>query len=263
VIYIEQRPPPDLARWIACFWQIAGESAGVSHRVLPDGCADWLIDLQAARRCRADMELVGPMTTAQVVQLEGPIDLLGIRLRPGVLGALGIVASEVLDVSIPAADLPGPPRVSAGELVESGFLRRAALLASAVRERLTRQALRPDPLVRQALAAWSASQLGHFPRIAALTRQLAVSERALERRFREHVGLTPAGYRRMARFRAVLQLHAGGLRDWASLAATGGFSDQPHLVRDFRELAGLSPATWAASQASPAGFLQDGQLTAL
>jgi AraC-like DNA-binding protein len=263
VIYIEQRPPSELVPWVACFWQISGESAGLPHRVLPDGCADWLIDLQKARRCRADVELVGPMTTAQVVQLQGPIDLLGIRLRPGVLGALGIDASEVLDVSIPAGDLAGAPQVSAAQLVESGFSRRAALLASAVRERLARQALRPDPLVRQALAAWSASQLDHFPRIAALARQLAVSERALERRFRQHVGLTPAGYRRVARFRAVLRLHAGGLRDWASLAASGGFSDQPHLVRDFRELAGLSPATWAATQASPAGFLQDGQLTAL
>ena len=53
------------------------------------------------------------------------------------------------------------------------------------------------------------------------------------------------------------------MRDWSELAATAGFSDQAHLVRDCRAFAGLTPTAWAAAQAARAGFLQDGTITAL
>jgi AraC-like DNA-binding protein len=90
--YREYPPPADLARWIACFWQIGGavgESSGFSHRVLPDGCADLLFDLQTARRRGGVQgEIVGPMSAGRLVELRAAVDLLGIRLRPGpVIGA--------------------------------------------------------------------------------------------------------------------------------------------------------------------------------
>lgn len=261
MIYIEQCPPPDLAPWVSCFWQISGESADLAHGVLPDGCADWLLDLQAARRSRPQLQLVGPMTVAQAVPMRGAIELLGIRLRPGAAGALHLPVAELLDSTVPADTLPEAPPLCAGALVEAGaFQARAALLARGLREQLSRRAPRPDPLVRQALAAWS-PRCGSLLRVAALAQQLGVSERALERRFRSAVGLTPVSFRRLARFRAVLRLHAAGLHDWAALAATAGFSDQSHLVRDFGELAGLTPTAWAATQVSPAGFIQDGLLS--
>ena len=96
-----------------------------------------------------------------------------------------------------------------------------------------------------------------------LTRDIGLSERAFERRFVAQVGLTPVRYRRLARFRAVLRLHASGLEDWSELAASTGFSDQSHLVRDCREFTGLTPTAWADDQAQRAGFLQDGHVTAL
>lgn len=263
VIYLEQSPPPELAPWVACFWQISGESPGGAHRVLPDGCTDWLLDLQSARRGRPELQFIGPMTRAQLVPMQGTIDTLGIRLRPGAAGALRLPVDELLDVAVPADALPEAPQLCSGPFLEARtFQPRAQLLAHALRELLDRRAPRPDPLVSQALAAWS-PRSDSWVRVAALARQLGVSERALERRFRSAVGLTPAGFRRQARFRTVLRLHAGGLRDWAALAATCGYSDQSHLVRDFGALAGLSPTAWAATQASPAGFLQDGRVSAL
>ena len=92
---------------------------------------------------------------------------------------------------------------------------------------------------------------------------MGISERGFERRFVAQVGLTPVRYRRLARLRAVLRLHAGGLRDWSELAAATGFSDQSHLVRDCRAFTGLTPTDWAASQHAAVGFVQDGQITAL
>ena len=265
--YTEQPPPRDLTPWVACFWQIAGASAGESvlHRVLPDGCVDFLLDLERYRHAgRASTALVGPMSTAQVFKLQGPVDLIGVRLRPGAMGSFGgIPASRLLDTTCPASELPAAPRVNLAQLAEAESLTaRARVLVDGCRSGFATLP-KPDPLVHHALAAWVNPERMPFPRVGVLTRDLGLSERAFERRFLAHVGLTPVGYRRLARFRAALRLHAAGMQDWALLAASTGFSDQPHLVRDFRELAGQSPTEWAASQVSPAGFLQDGQVTTL
>lgn len=149
------------------------------------------------------------------------------------------------------------------ELAELGsFEQRARRLVEACRSG-AQSLRRPDPAVLQALTAWSHPEHTPFPRVSALTRESGLSERTFERRFLAQVGLRPVGYRRLARFRSVLRLHAAGARDWAALAAHAGYSDQSHLVRDFRGLAGVSPTQWAAAQRGPAGFLQDGQITHL
>jgi transcriptional regulator GlxA family with amidase domain len=35
---------------------------------------------------------------------------------------------------------------------------------------------------------------------------------------------------------------------WADIAAACGFADQAHLTREFRALAGATPAAWAAAR---------------
>src|SRR5690242_15747293 len=86
--YTEYLPPRDLTPWVACLWRIAGRAVDVSHRVLPDGCADLLFDLEEARGPGgASTDLIGPMSTARVVELSGTVDLLGVRLRPGAAAA--------------------------------------------------------------------------------------------------------------------------------------------------------------------------------
>jgi AraC-like DNA-binding protein len=266
--YVERQPPTDLAPWIACFWQIVGRASGetmVPHRVLPDGCADLLFDLVASRRTGATPTgLIGPMSGAQVFGLHGAIDLLGVRFRPGALAVVSDIPAEcVLDATAPLSELPKSLRVNVAELADlATSAARIELLAAACRHRLS-GADGPDTAVGFALRRWARAESPQFPKVSVLTRDLGLSERAFERRFLAQVGFTPVRYRRLARFRSVLRLHAAGLRDWAALAATTGFSDQAHLVRDFRAFAGLTPTEWAASQACPAGFLQDGHVTTL
>ena len=95
--YTEYAPPRDLAPWVACFWRIVGRAVDVQHRVLPDGCADLLLDMEGARgRGGTSPELIGPMSTAQVIGLSGTVDLLGVRLRPGAIAVFGGVRLHAL-----------------------------------------------------------------------------------------------------------------------------------------------------------------------
>ncbi len=267
--YTEHRPPSDIAPWIACIWQIIGKGAtgeSLLHRVLPDGCADIVFDIEDARRDgKNPTDVVGPMSFANVFALRDTIEIVGIRFRPGAIGIFsGIPAGRLLDSSVPQVDLPQSQRISSPEqLAECSDVKaRFTLLSHACRKRLA-SLNKPDPVVDYALARWSRAEMSSFPTVSVLTRDIGLSERAFERRFVAHVGLTPVQYRRLSRFRGVLRLYSTGIRDWASLAAATGFSDQSHLVREFGAFAGLTPTAWAASQAGGAGFLQDGEITML
>lgn len=264
--YTEQRPPADLVPWVASFWRIAGaveHGRAVAHRILPDGCADIVFDLEPARRPPAHRsgDLVGPMSSALVVALEGRIDCVGVRLRPGTVGAFaGLSAVHLRDFQIAGAEQAFPLRVSAAQLASVPGHERLALLIAACRERAAVLAA-PDPLVRWAIELWHGRALRARRHVSDVARDVALSERAFERRFVNQVGLTPVHYRRLARFRSALVHHGAGLRDWAELAAAAGFSDQAHLTREFRSFSGLTPTDWACGQGTDAGFVQDCRVT--
>jgi AraC-like DNA-binding protein len=80
-----------------------------------------------------------------------------------------------------------------------------------------------------------------------VTRQLGahfgLSERTLRRRCYEAFGFGPKTLDRILRFQRFLQLaRARGNDATADLAADTGYSDQSHLTREARELAGLTPS---------------------
>jgi AraC-like DNA-binding protein len=89
-------------------------------------------------------------------------------------------------------------------------------------------------------------------RVEDLSALAGVTERTLQRMFGEHAGLTPAWViRRYRILEAAEQARLHGVEvSWAHLAADLGYSDQAHLVRDFRAHLGTTPAAYAARQAA-------------
>jgi AraC-like DNA-binding protein len=254
--YTERAPPRDLVAWVACYWRIVGyapDEAPFQHRVLPDGCADLIFDLVSG----SPVDLVGPMTVAQLVELTRVVELIGVRLRPGAVAAFsGVRADELLDAVVPIS-----LGVSVEQLLEAAdFPAQLRLVTGAIRARVAALG-KPDPLVRYALDRWIRAESPEFPSVSVLARDIGLSERAFERRFVANVGHTPVCYRRLARLRTVLRLHSQGARGWAATAAATGYSDQAHLIRDYRAFTGLTPTEWAATQVTRAGFLQDGAVT--
>ncbi len=83
--------------------------------------------------------------------------------------------------------------------------------------------------------------------IAALAGEIGWSARHLTTRFAAEVGLRPKEAARVVRFDRVRRRIAPGVR-LAEVAADGGYFDQAHLTRDFREFAGVSPTRWLAEE---------------
>jgi AraC-like DNA-binding protein len=76
--------------------------------------------------------------------------------------------------------------------------------------------------------------------IAAIARRAGMSQSTLERHFRAAVGASPKKLSRLARLQHVCRLRETG-KTLTEIAFEAGYSDQPHMVHDFRLFTGMSP----------------------
>jgi AraC-like DNA-binding protein len=98
----------------------------------------------------------------------------------------------------------------------------------------------PDPAIR-----FAASAFDHGIPVSAVAESLGLLPKTFVRRFRKHVGLTPKGFSRLRRLqRVVRSISKAAAVDWADFAAEHGYTDQAHLIHDFRELTGITPAAY-------------------
>lgn len=104
--------------------------------------------------------------------------------------------------------------------------------------------------------AIAADMLGRPPdaRVGAIARDHGLSERTLQRLFRELVGVSPKWVLRRHRVHeATERLAADPDTDLAGLAYALGYADQAHLTGDFRAQVGVTPAAYARACRAAAG----------
>jgi AraC-like DNA-binding protein len=87
-------------------------------------------------------------------------------------------------------------------------------------------------------------------RIGALADELGWSRKRLVARLREQLGLPPKAAARLLRFERARSL--AGTMSWAELAFACGFSDQPHVIAEFRAFTGQPPETFLQDTATVA-----------
>lgn len=104
------------------------------------------------------------------------------------------------------------------------------------------------PLNRRVVAGWRelAAHGGRLP-VRQLAARLDCSREHLTRIFREQAGHSPKAIARIMRFHTVQKLAPALDWDWAATAHETGYADQAHLIREFRQMKGQTPAAWAAS----------------
>lgn len=213
-----------------CFWR--GDTlAGVSsYPIPPDGCMDIVFWPEGGLR------VVGTMTTQQTAALPPQAHLVGVRFRPGMAGLfLGAVAPELVDRWTPLEDLWGARgRRLHRELGDSASAAARFLL-------LSRELPPPDrgfDPVHRAISAMVAA--GGAVDLDWVASQARLSPRQFRRRCMQETGLSPNRLCRVLRFRRATRLSAR--LGWAAVAADCGYSDQAHLIRDFREFTGSPPS---------------------
>ncbi|ANZ40686.1 AraC family transcriptional regulator [Lentzea guizhouensis] len=85
-------------------------------------------------------------------------------------------------------------------------------------------------------------------RVADFARAQGVAVRTMQRLFADYVGVSPKWVILRYRIHEALERAETDV-EWAGLAADLGYSDQAHLVRDFTQTVGVSPAAYAKALA--------------
>ncbi len=241
----ESAPHPALRPFVDRLWtRTVAEGAVPPLRILPDGCMDLLVDTTDPD----NSIVVGTMTRATVFEPRRAVRLVSVRFRPGCAAPfLSVAADELTDGTEGLAAIGirwlAPAQIAAQADPREGV--RA--LERALLARLTRIAP-PDRTVAYAVAALSGPAA---PSIASVARQIGWTRQHFGRFFRQHVGVGPKQFARVARLqRAVDQLQRTQHGCLADAAVSLGYFDQAHMNRDFHELAGVSPRTMAAAGGS-------------
>ena len=237
--YQEFAPSPALAAVVLRYWQFevaATLTEPVPHTALPDGCVS-LIVFRTGPQAPATALWAGPRTTHFRQVMAPGSAFAGIRFVPGAARALfGLEMTGLKNAARPAqAELERHPWLAA--LVEQ--LARLPIQAAALDELLEPAGPgSPDelvqPLVRQILDSHGRVDIG------VLTRQAGRSERQVQKRFKQAVGLTMKELARSRRLRATVVelLLADG--DYFGTLESAGYFDQAHFSHEFGGSAGTS-----------------------
>lgn len=181
----------------------------------------------------------------------------GVALSLSPLGAralLGVPAGELVDADLPADVVLGRFGQELTERVRSAatWVGRFDVLDDLLARRIAGSDATVPAEVTRAWRTLLAS--GGRRTTGSIAAEVGWSGRYLSRRFGTEIGFSPKTVARLVRFDRVrwrlaatayattpALVPGGGL---ARLAAEGGYADQAHLAREFREFAGCAPSVW-------------------
>jgi len=271
------RPGPPLDRFVEMVTYFEDYTPGhTKEKLLPDGAVEIVVDLTDTPKKLYDRNdhtratgfrgawISGMRRDWIVIEAAPASSMAVIRFRPG--GAfpfLGFAVEGITDTvdqlevvlgratRILRERILAAPTVEAKmSAVEGWLLERAGgqLESNPVIDYLTGRLFAPAGI-----------------RITDVVEEIGYSQRHVLGLFRRWVGLSPKQYGRIRRFQQVLTSVAQSAGpvdaemaalqrapaptepDWAEVAIAHGYYDQSHLLRDFREFAGLTPRAYVAA----------------
>lgn len=255
--YHSRVPRPPLSSVVEVLWYYAGDAIGCgSEWAVADGRCELVINLRddpPSVRDGGSIErltgatLCGPRTAPYELAVPGRYELMGAVFRPGgAPAATGVAADELFGTWVGADAVWGSDarwlhdRLRSASTVDGRFEALEQALAGWVARR---RAPLTHPVVVHAVEVLMREP--HARPVRTLHAELPLSGRHVTQLFRESVGMPPKRFARIQRFQRTLEaLEATAEPDWAQLALAAGYVDQPHMAREFRELAGLSPTRY-------------------
>lgn len=255
VDYQQWPPPAALQRHVQCLWRVRDPAPPAHAQVIyPDGCCELIFHLGTPMQRReadgswsfqAHTLFAAQQRDAIVLRACGPLDCIGIRLRPAASAAvvghrLVGLRDRIVDLALLDAHAASTLRQALSAWTTSGDTEP---LWAGVESTLG--GFQPDPRIEASTAALEVEG-GMIP-IAELARRAGLPLRSFQQRFLRQVGLAAKEYARLIRLQAAIRLLDHGGQKLSDTALASGFSDQAHATRELRRLTGLTPARLVAA----------------
>jgi AraC-like DNA-binding protein len=185
--------------------------------------------------------IVGPQLTRVDIQMGHHHLMIHVGFKPGGLHQLTQVPMhQLIDQSYSASDILGREADAVLEELRntSDSQQMIAIVERFLLKKLCgrKQAACFDNAISLLL-----SKNGNIP-IETVAATACLSLKQFERKCKERVGLPPKLFARVIRFSSAYRLReANPQLSWTSICYECGYFDQMHLIRDFKEFAGVTP----------------------
>ncbi len=260
--YERYLPEPALQHMIQCYWEVHTGAQPQVLDLVSDGHPELIfpqyagLQLEVAgeqRHAVPMMGLIGQLTRRTFLFLPPNNRITFIKLYPWTPHLLFRAPSDILVNNV--TDLEGLPQQSYYRDL-SHSLRSVEELKSVIPQLnlffLRQLALvQPDaPFIQFAVHQIFRTN-GTLP-IDTLRKKIHASRRYVEKAFKKHVGMTPKQYARLIRVKkaSLLLLEDDFCGNINQVAASLGYYDQSHFLKDFKQVAGRTPTSFLQQQGS-------------
>jgi AraC-like DNA-binding protein len=238
-------PAPDLEPLVEFYWTVRWDLRGqdpYAQETLPSPSVHLVFE-------RGNSRVWGVVTGKFTRVLRDVGHVFAVKFTPGGFAPLvGFPVSHLTNATTAARDLFGP----AAETLERKLLARAderelvTLVEDFLRERLPAGEDAHLALVRRIVACIAARR--EITAVDDVVARCGVGKRTLQRLFSQYVGVSPKWVIKRYRLHEVAaRLDAGEGFDWPSLVVELGYTDQTHLIKDFKAIVGTTPTEYARS----------------
>lgn len=263
MFYKEIVPSPQLRPFVKCFWVLEDKDSGEGRelqKVLPDACPELIIHYGDRFRIRIDGRirqqpyafLFGPITRPIEIGPSGTTGMIAARFYPGALPAfLSFPVKQMTDRYVALHQALGPEARTLEKSIRMHISYREQMMDMLEAFLLAKLSLHTfKPILKPATLRQITDQKQTI-KIEALSTQLNIGRRQLERKFNEQVGMTPRLFLRIARFQNIFRIIRNKtIRNLTDLTYRAGYFDQSHFNRDFKTFAGKSPKDYFKEDAA-------------
>ena len=246
--YEEHEPPASLRPFVRTIWTYAAPAPEPTvQRIAPDGCPELVVDIgspyeeqgeDGVFRLQPRALFAGQMTRPLALRATGPVELVAVRFEPdGARDWLGVPLAQATDRRL---DMVG--RVAGVQPPAGDPAAQVEAMTRWLEDHRRAGSWSLDPAVRAGIEAADRDRSSPV--------RSPGEHRALQRRFRDRVGVPPRLFRSILRFRRVFDKAAGPeAAGWLQAGLDAGYFDQPQMARDFRRFLGCTATEWAREQA--------------
>lgn len=244
-------PPEILMPFIKYFWALEGEAidnAEKTFSAIPDGCPG-VIMVQSEKEAFCtdnnkklpNIFLYGQTIAPASFTSEGKLGVIGICFQPHALKSIFGVDADELTSSCVDLRLIGKKNNLPEQLLNAATVdEQIKLLSLYLFDQQQNNNRHPDEITKYAISQLTRSK-GNIS-LKELQQKVQLSERTLERKFKESVGISPKLFSRIIRFQESLnQMRKSDYDKLSDIAYENDYADQSHFIRVFKEFTGFSP----------------------
>lgn len=249
----KQIPPPEYLRdYIRYFWVLESHNTDISaasFRTMADGCPGLIFQHQEKGILfQNDKQLPGTILYGQAtrhaaLRINGMFNTIGIFFYPHALKSIfGLNADELTDTCIDLDLMANEQGCRLSEQLSNLTSSQAQIdtLCSYLLAQINKHDQYADKAMQHVLERIKKAN-GNIT-VKELREELQLSERSFERKFKQHIGITPKLFTRISRFQASMDLlRQSDYNKLSDIAFENDYADQSHFIRAFKEFAGISP----------------------